>query len=177
MEVVCSWGISANADVEQPVPLRTLAMRCHDDSISTSSAVVCRITSCHVTKGADQVALHRGRRTSWKCHDASIFHQDRLPCFGTLTWLSIHILLQSILEQHQPSHTWDMSGLLENRKFKTMWCPIGAQHDWQTCAGRSELFWSIQIVGSLPTQPLLTLKFFIYLGLQSKPTKPYQTSI
>jgi hypothetical protein len=81
------------------------------------------------------------------------------------------------LEQHQPSHTWDMSGLLENRKFKTMWCPIGAQHDWQTCAGRSELFWSIQIVGSLPTQPLLTLKFFIYLGLQSKPTKPYQTSI
>ena len=60
--------------------------------------------------------------------------------------------LKRILGQNQPSHTWGMSGLLENRKFKTMWCPIGAQHDWQTCAGHSELFWlSIQIVGYLPT--------------------------
>jgi len=33
-------------------------------------------------------------------------------------------------ESHQPSALTDV---FFTRKFKTLWCPIGAQHDWQSC--------------------------------------------
>lgn len=39
-------------------------------------------------------------------------------------------LLSKEEEEHEESA---MTQAFFTRKFKTMWCPIGAQHDWQTC--------------------------------------------